>query len=799
MRRLLALAALLGLAAAAHSQVLRECLSISKVSAYGRSPVFRDRLLEQIVAGTHEPPTEGQQMAGLSGQQVWRKAVAGEDGRFSGPDFEGGYAAFEIVSERPRTALLTAWGDSMGYVNDEPIAGDVYGYGYLRIPVLLRAGRNELLFAVERGSLKVELSEPPAQPFLNVDDPTLPDVVSGGPVLGAVVVVNPTKSWAKGLSIAAMTERGAWETKRVPTIPPLSMRKVAFSCRTPAPNPGLQTVDVKLKLLKGDSEVGSASVQLRVRKPEQARKLTFVGKLDGSVQYYALVPPAPGGPEGGGLILSLHGASVEAIGQAECYTPKPGISIVCPTNRRPYGYSWEDFGRKDALEVLDMTLPSVKGMGPVGLTGHSMGGHGTWQLGAMFPDRFGALGPSAGWISWYTYGGAQRAENPTAIEVILERAATASDTPQFINNYSNLDIYVLHGDQDDNVPVTEARRMRELIAPWHPSFKYHEQPGAGHWWGNQSVDWPPLIETLSASKSPKAPRDVIDFTTANPGLSDRYQWASIQQQERIMALSRIRLTRTASGITGTTQNVRLLSLDLPANAVKGFTIRLDGGESIGVRPSQARVFLRRQGTRWLVAGPPRPGEKNPLRAGPLKEAFDQRFAFVYPTAGSPAENAESLAVAKFWAQSFYYRANGDVEMLSDREAMSLSADRTAVLFGNASINRAWGRLLRASPVKVDRNTLTIGGRRFNSSDLAAVFIRPGRGARSYVVAIGGTGAAGIRLAARLPVFGSGVAFPDVLAISPRMLSEGVAGVVATGFFGNDWTVESGEFAYGDSG
>ena len=39
------------------------------------------------------------------------------------------------------------------------------------------------------------------------------------------------------------------------------------------------------------------------------------------------------------------------------------------------------------------------------LTGHSMGGHGTWHLAANDPDRWAAIAPSAGWISFDTYGG----------------------------------------------------------------------------------------------------------------------------------------------------------------------------------------------------------------------------------------------------------------------------------------------------------------------------------------------------------------------------------------------------------
>ena len=45
-------------------------------------------------------------------------------------------------------------------------------------------------------------------------------------------------------------------------------------------------------------------------------------------------------------------AAVEAINQASSYEPKTWANIVCPTNRRPYGYDWEDWGRLDALEVL---------------------------------------------------------------------------------------------------------------------------------------------------------------------------------------------------------------------------------------------------------------------------------------------------------------------------------------------------------------------------------------------------------------------------------------------------------------
>ena len=229
---------------------------------------------------------------------------------------------------------------------------------------------------------------------------------------------------------------------------------------------------------------------LRVRQRAQARKCTFRSSIDGSVQYYALVPAIPSAaePPGArpGLVLSLHGAGVEAIGQAESYAPKPGLHIVAPTNRRPYGFDWEDWGRRDAIEVLDLAQRAF-GTDPrrTYLTGHSMGGHGTWHLGVTYPNRFAAIAPSAGWISMSSYAGSRRADSPGPVERLMERAGSPSNTLALSRNLAQLGVYVLHGDADDNVPVDEARRMRQVLGEFHPDFAYHEQPGAGHWWGSR--------------------------------------------------------------------------------------------------------------------------------------------------------------------------------------------------------------------------------------------------------------------------------------------------------------------------
>jgi hypothetical protein len=67
---------------------------------------------------------------------------------------------------------------------------------------------------------------------------------------------------------------------------------------------------------------------------------------------------------------------------------------------------------------------------------------------------------------------------------------------------------------------------------------------------------------------------------------------------------------------------------------------------------------------------------------------------------------------------------------------------------------------------------------------------------SDVAAVGvvsGTGVKGMRLTDRLPFFVSGIGYPDCVVFGAEALLKGVPGVKQAGFFGNDWSVDHGEF------
>jgi dienelactone hydrolase len=818
--------ALAGGAASAQTEpiVITKCLAVGPVTRGGRYAIHQDAVEAQVVAGTWRAPKAGDTVSLPGGRSVtWAELSTDKDGWFQGRALTGGYAYAEVVSDREQILLLEAQGHSLVYVNGVPRTGDPYAYGYVRLPVVLRRGANDLLFSVGRGRLKARLVPPAATASIDASDATLPDLIRGqkANTWGVVVIINASTEWLKG-GFLECSGTGLRSTRTaVPAVPPLGIRKVGFQIegRPPAEG-GALPITLRLSGTRNVPPQAPVSVSLRIREPGQTYKRTFLSGIDGSVQYYAVNPARPASGKTShppALVLSLHGASVEAIGQADAYASKTWAHIVCPTNRRPYGFDWEDWGRVDAMEVLDLSARELK-TDPerVYLTGHSMGGHGAWQLGATFPDRFAAVGPSAGWISFYSYAGGQRVTSPTPVEEMLQRASASSDTLLMKGNYGAEGVYILHGSADDNVPPTEARAMSAELGKFHKDFAYHEQPGAGHWWsasdepGAQCVDWPPMFDMFSRRYLP-ANEQVrqVDFTTVNPGVSSRYRWVSIESQVHPLQPSSvsIRYDLHKRRYVGSTTNVSRLTLDLshmtPGEPV---TIVLDGIEPDRVPPAfpwpagEPKYTLERKDGKWWIRWIPPPVDsrkKGSHRYGPFKEAFSHRFLFVYGTKGTAEENAWALAKARYDAETFWYRGNGSVDIVSDVAfEANKERDRSVILYGNADTNAAWSGLIPTSPVVVSRTGLRVGDRQFSGGDLACVFLQPRPGSDvACVGVVAGSGAVGMRLTDRLPFFLSGAGIPDCLVLGPEVLTAGSAGIRAAGFFGEDWSVDKGEFAW----
>ncbi len=816
---LAALAAWLTLAPAARSQdatidtiSMQRALVIEPVGVATRSAIHTDAIERLIVEDRWMPPTESGVVVKPDGSEaMWKMLEADKAGWM----IHQGYVSWKVHLDHAAIMMLDASGHSLVYVNGEIRPGDPYQYGNFSLPVSLHAGDNELLFYVSRDRLRASLTRPRADVFFDLRDATLPDLLRGdeamqaSPVQGGVAIVNATNEAWWGL-VVVRTDGNPDSQNSVGPIPPLSVRKVVLEFPIPPSLPGRDTFEYQI-LLTNDAidaphvDYDSAPLSLNVRDASEHHIRTFISGIDGSVQMFSVQPSSTPGDHQA-LFLSLHGAGVHAPSQSGSYAAKDWGDIVAATNRRQYGFDWEDWGRMDAMEVLDEATRLFRpDPNRVYLTGHSMGGHGTWQIGAQFPDRFAAIGPSAGWVSFWSYTGASAFDEATPIGRMMMRATLPSDTLALSRNFLQQGIYVLHGDADDNVPVEQARQMRSHLATYHADFAYYERPGAGHWWGSPCVDWPPMFDFFRdhVRRAPEQAQHV-EFVTANPSISSHSQWVTIEQQQQSLVRSAVDLHLVIGSrhIVGKTENVRRLSFDagMLKESLKGsdpsgeIGITLDGSETkYNLGDDQAdRMHLVRDGEAWTLQAYPAPAsEKRPGRSGPFKEAFRNRMLFVYGTHGHAEENAWAFGKARFDAETFFYRGNGSVDVRSDVEYMrNHEPGRNVVLYGNADTNGAWPGLLAKSPIQVRRGEITCGDRVIKGEDLACVFTYPNAtDDNSLVAAVCGSGLAGGRLTDRFTYFVSGVHFPDWYIARPEILTTGIDGVVGAGFFDQAWQLD----------
>ena len=788
-------------------------LVASVPSRYGREALYTDRLAYQIYTKTVKTPTEGAVWGkGERGEDiVWQAVVADSANRLfrsggrGGAGFgRGGYMYLTYNADKERTALLNVRGNSGAIFNGESHAGDPYNSGWLYIPVKVKKGLNELYV---RGTFAIASLTFPAKPvLLNTEDPTLPSIILKGQnnaLQGAVVVINTTPKELNGLQIRSNV-MGKPLTTELPSVPALSTRKVPFRFDGSAVNTSGKQ-DCRILLLDKGKPLDEGVVQVEAVAASDKYSSTFTSNIDGSLQYYAVAPQAAANNTNNALFLSVHGAGVEAIGQARAYKSKDWGNLVAATNRRPRGFNWEDWGRLDALEVLALAREKFKpDPQQIYLTGHSMGGHGTWFLGATYPDKWAAIAPCAGYPTLKGYGSADglipdSSSNP--MEQMLLRSGNQSDVIRLASNYKPLGVYIFHGDSDRTVSVNYARQMRGILANFHPDMSYYEYPGGSHWFGDHSVDWQPIFDFFKwHQRAADTAVNAIDFMTASPGISSSYYWAAVQQQAHPLQYSRIRLNRNraAGSIEGTTENVRLLRFDLK-DFEPGTQLRvvLDSAAPLQYTTKGAgdSLFLLKEGGKWTVSSSPGLYQKGPHRYGTLKDAFNHNMLFVYGTGGTKEEADWALAKARYDAETWYYRGNGAVDIIADKDfSLQKYRDRGVILYGNKTTNRAWNTLLSDCPIQVERNKITAGEKVWQGDDLSAYFVWPIRSsAVASVGVISGSGVKGMQAANANQYFAGASGFPDFMIYSLDMLQSGPGSVKMAGFYDHNWNLVADEY------
>lgn len=796
-------------------------------SSTPKNVVYSRLLLEDPL-----PITEGMPFA--KDQQgndiVWESITVGSTNEFQDDALRSGFLYLEYESETEQNVLFEASGHTMVLINGFPHEGDHYDYGWSLIPLKLKKGLNT--FVLQGGRfprMRTRILQPDNSIAFTKRDMTTPDILKeeNDALWAAVRVMNANSSWYEGGSIVCSVN-GLELKSSAPSISPMNVRKVPFQIPSPEDKADAK-VSYTLELLdKRGRVLHTESLELDVKSKYSHHKRTFISDIDGSVQYYSIAPSTNKDIENPALFFSVHGASVEAVNQARAYKQKDWGHLVAPTNRRPFGFAWEDWGRLDALEVLNHCQKLLQTDSQhTYLTGHSMGGHGTWYLGATYPDKWAAIAPCAGYPDLLGYRDSFRRRLKTMtdeeiarygmtrervnrmlsnqstlsgkdalLDSMMRRAGNPSRTLKLKRNYLHYGVYILHGEVDTVVPTFLARDMRATLGSYHPDFAYYEYPNGSHWYGDHSVDWPPIFDFFKF-RNIKPPEEIekIEFYTASPGVSSKSHFIDIQQQEVPFEISSFHFKRDSIS-TINTANVHTMSIDLKKMGNQSATIKVDKQE-IPVGDNSKELILSKDNSEWKIVQKISLSEKGPLRNGGFKDAFRNDMVFVYATKGTKSENEWYYHRALFDAEKFYYRANGNVEVIPDTEfSADKFKDRNVILYGNSDNNAAWKSLLSECPVQVGKGKMVVGSQTLEGAQYGAYFIYPR--SDSDIASIGvvtATGDKGMKAAYANHYLVNGTTFPDITIFDSSVVKNGVAGVLCSGFFGNDWSVASGNLVW----
>ncbi len=760
------------------------------------------------------------------------------------------YAWAKFDCDKEYRALANAQSIGSFILNGRSFPGDAYGDGYFRIPVLLKKGMNTIVLKLSdygdhEASFRIEPAEEPLR--MVAEDVLLPDFIIGEKTTAyvGVPVMNTTEKRLDQINVEATGELIKPSSRILRSLMPLSCCKIPLAIETKDIVVSGESTQVKIKVSCGDL-IAQKTCWLKIKNKTNSYTRTFLSRIDNSCQYYAVLPPADCEQDSAyALIMTCHGAGVEARGQVGAYTQKEWAYVVAPTNRRRYGFDWQDWGRLDFLEVLNEAKKNYKiDEDRVYLTGHSMGGHGVWHIGLTHPDLFAAIAPSAGWttIQLYAPFTLQKSYLFAEPEQLKYRdMVMREDNPLlFLENALNLPVYILQGGADDNVPPIQARLMNKYLSNMHKNYVYNEVPGMGHWWdydstpGTDCVDLKEMMEFLNTKKNNSSPKKII-FETNNLAHSNKAYWLKINETEYIYQsvgicasmnivydiypggylVSEGKTAKIVNGsavmptlwITIYTQNINKFTISLPKTIMDtilfknkniyttqkynvGFSINNDTIRYKIEKPED--ICFYKNSDRFKVGKQKEHGlKKTPALYGPIKRTYFSPFILIYGTTGDSSSTENSLHLARSYAYTWWMRANGFVEVMPDTEVTEeITENYNMILFGNNETNSYVKNINYKLPINIEYNHVRLGEKRIDADDLCLMEIYPNPlNKKKFVLVYAPASQQAEKYLGLFPVLYSGSGLPDFIIWDASAARFGWAGVVACGFFDQRWRLD----------
>jgi pimeloyl-ACP methyl ester carboxylesterase len=620
--------------------------------------------------------------------------------------------------------------------------------------------------------------------------------------------------------------------------------RAKIGTESPSLGPTAQSVALTVSVSVAGETDANENVPIRIRgENEKKRQATFRSEADESVQSFSFSRPANFDTSSGPfeLLVTLHGANVPSINQAGAYTQRDDVFVLAPNARGPVNYDHTDLGRVDDMEALDKFTDNIADF--VGkavsldetntyLTGHSMGGHGTWHVGLLNSDRFAAIAPSAGWDRFDTYLGILWSRDTLSTHPRLNAVDRSSRYKNFNPAKTEnavdgtLPTFVLQGGQDPTVlsvhPRTLVREMsdrglqvegqvgqrHDMANPDEIDVGYLEVPGAGHWWdqgitdGNDGVNHPDMMSFLRDTTNEPYP-DSLHFFTTNLQAEHSKYWVGVELQRRPHDPTRVSAESKSDGLHLSTENVVNLIIDLEVLSANnsGAKLMIDG-ETLSLPTSspsghQARapsmsepVIVNLEGSP-SIAGDLHGMKKTPDSYGPLRQVHYSPYRLVYGTAGSSRETDLNRNLANVRSNRLIepFGARAPAVVVPDTAVdQSMMDEYNLVLFGTPTTNSVLDDLAGDLPIGIDdrAGAVMVDGERYEG-EYAVEYIYPNPEAPDNFVQIAsGTSTEAAHLTSLTNWTPTFVGNADYQVYDKSWMHERWNGAVAAGFFDRNW-------------